>query len=131
MNDESFSKTERQFEDGILAFSHSEFYEAHEHFEDAWRVTPGPSREFYRALIQISGGFFRLTQGRKMAANKFFQHALHWLEGFQNTTLNVNISALKTNINAILTSIESPLSADDIIDRHLALFIRTLEPKEC
>ena len=67
---------------GLGALSYRAFYTAHEYFEDAWRKTPDYSREFYRALLHISGGFFRLSQERPAAAKKFFIHALEWLAFF-------------------------------------------------
>ena len=67
---------------GLDAFNRREFFAAHEYFEDAWRKTPGDSREFYRALLHLSGGFFRLTQARPAAALKFFSHTLKWLAFF-------------------------------------------------
>lgn len=54
--------------DGIRLLNQDQFYEAHEAFETAWRRTQDPSREFYRALLHISGRFFRLSQSRPEAA---------------------------------------------------------------
>ena len=68
------NKTLEQLPDNVIAgleaFRKKEFYSAHEYFEDAWRKTLGTSREFYRALLHLSGGFFRLTQSRPGAAKK-------------------------------------------------------------
>ncbi len=69
---------------GLRQFNQGEFYEAHEFFEKAWRETQDDSREFYRSLLLICGGFFRLTQGRTDAAKKFFTLSLHWLGFFPN-----------------------------------------------
>lgn len=91
---------------GLSLFNQDEYYEAHEAFESAWRKTQDPSREFYRALIHISGGFYRLTQNRPKAAVKFFEHALKWLMLFPDTHLGFNIALLKGDLNTIIAEIE-------------------------
>ena len=64
---------------GLVSFRERSFYKAHEYFEEAWRETYGPKREFFRILLHISGGFFRLSEEKTHAARKFFEHALKWL----------------------------------------------------
>lgn len=92
---------------GLTLLKRDDFYEAHEAFEAAWRRTKDSSREFFRALLLISGGFFRLGQSRPEAAKKFFNHALKWLEPFPNPHLGVNTSRLKDDIRTIIQEIEA------------------------
>lgn len=101
---------------GLLAFNQREFYEAHEGFEDAWRETPGPSREFYRALIQISGGFFRLTQNRPKAAIKFFNNALKWLADFPSPYMNLDTDGVKHHLRRIISKLEGGIKPQSILD---------------
>ena len=43
-------------------FNAGEFYEAHDVLEDLWLETRGqPDADFYKALIQLAGGFVHLT----------------------------------------------------------------------
>ena len=91
---------------GLKLFNQGDYYEAHEYFEDAWRKTGDPSREFYRALLQISGGFFRLTQGKPSAAYKFFTHALKWLEPFPDQHLGFNLPLLRSDLQKIVKAME-------------------------
>ena len=91
---------------GLSLFKQDAYYQAHEEFETAWRKTQPPEREFYRALLQISGGFYRLTQNRPTAAIKFFKHALNWLAYFPDTHLGFNIRLLKKDLNLIISTIE-------------------------
>ena len=43
-------------------FNDGEFYEAHDVLEDLWLETRGkPVADYYKALIQLSGGFVHLT----------------------------------------------------------------------
>lgn len=100
---ENFPENVRQ---GLSLFNMEKYYEAHEAFETAWRMTQNPSREFYRALLHISGGFYRLTQNRPKAAVKFFEHALKWLMLFPDTHLGFKIALIKADLNTIIAAIE-------------------------
>jgi predicted metal-dependent hydrolase len=93
--------------DGIRLLNQDQFYEAHEAFETAWRRTQDPSREFYRALLQVSGGFFRLSQGKPQAAKEFFAHALKWLALFPSPLLGFNTGILIDDIQKINNEIEN------------------------
>ena len=90
-----FIKLHPRVSGGLEAFIRGDFYEAHECFEDAWRETSDESREFYRALLHLSGGFYRLTQNHPEAARKFFSHAHRWLTLFPTPYNNVDISRLQ------------------------------------
>jgi predicted metal-dependent hydrolase len=91
---------------GFLAFNNHKFYEAHECFENAWRKTEDDSREFYRALLQLSGGFFRLTLGRPEAARKFFSRSLHWLGFFPDRYQSVDTAELRKQLANMIEAIE-------------------------
>lgn len=90
---------------GLNHLNCGEFFIAHEYFEDAWRETPDDTREFYRALLHISGGYYRLTQNKPSAARKFFTRAIYWISkipkihmGFETKTI---LSHLQSLVHAI------------------------------
>ena len=111
-------KYPRKVKQGIEYFNKADFYEAHEYFEDAWRETEDDSREFYRALLHLSGGYYRLTQDRSSAARKFFMRSLHWLETFPNTHLGLDIGSLKAHLQSLITEINSGLDSQTILRQH-------------
>jgi len=102
-------------EKGLQYFNQGDFYEAHEHFETAWRQTGDPSREFYRALIHVSGGYFRLTQKRPGAAKKFFTHALRWLQEFPSPFLGINTTALEAHLQNLNEAIDQNQDSESIL----------------
>lgn len=91
---------------GLILFYKDRFYDAHESFETAWRKTKAPAREFFRVLLHVSGGFYRLSQSRPKAAKKFFEHALKWLALFPDTYFDINISLLKKDLQTIIETID-------------------------
>jgi predicted metal-dependent hydrolase len=104
---------------GLEAFRNEAFYAAHEYFEDAWRKTPDPSREFYRALLHISGGFYRLTQDRPVAAKKFFTHAIKWLAFFPYRFADIQTDLLIFNLEQVIQAFESSRSSEKILKEYL------------
>ena len=109
----------KEAQKGQQLFNQGEYYEAHEHFEAAWRKTHNPSREFYRALLQVSGGFYRLTQERPEAAKKFFTHALGWLGDFPSPFLGINTAELKLQLRKIIKAIEQNQEAETILQQYM------------
>ncbi len=103
---------------GLHRFNQRAFYEAHEDFEAAWRKTPGEEREYYRALLQISGGFFRLTQGNSKGARKFFQLASEWLTRFPNVFMGMDTSAIQKNLEVILYDLERDRHPSAVLEQH-------------
>jgi predicted metal-dependent hydrolase len=107
----------------IKKFNDREFFTAHEFFEAAWRETKDESKEFYRALLQISAGYFRLTENRPKAADKFFNLAHKWLQGFPNNYLNFDLQAIKNNLHNLSYLISQGIDVETII-------IQTYQPLE-
>ncbi len=103
---------------GIKALNQGEYYSAHEFFEDAWRETPDSSREFYRALLHISGGFYRLTEVRPGAAKKFFKRALHWLQFFSDGHMGLKVESLRLLLTELIDEIDAGKPSQDIIENH-------------
>ena len=103
---------------GLLLFNQLFFYEAHEYFEDAWRETEDESREFFRVLLQMSGGFYRLTQARPQAARKFFNHALSWLSDFPNPYRGFNTNLLKNMLQELIEAVDDGQKSNTILENH-------------
>src|ERR1043166_5638313 len=49
--------------EGINFFNAGRYFEAHESWEDLWRITEGPLRLFYQGLIQAAVGLHHLSRG--------------------------------------------------------------------
>lgn len=111
------SKLPNIIKQGLQAFNQSEFYAAHEYFEDAWRDTPDESREFYRALLHISGGYYRLTQDRPKAAKKFFTRAQHWLKRFPSPHMGLDIDSIRTHLERLIVQIDAGKPAKTLLEQ--------------
>lgn len=123
MNNENF-ELPKYIKQGLLAFSQRSYFQAHEYFEDAWRETDDPSREFFRALLHISGGFFRLTEGKPQAAKKFFQHALKWLDDFETNYLDFDNANLKQILKELIIEIDDGKHPESILEQFTPLIFQ-------
>ena len=103
---------------GLQAFNRQAFYDAHEYFEIAWRNSPPDEREFYRTLLQISGGFYRLTEDRPTAARKFFDRALFWLQAFPSSFKSMNVKALRGWLTTLLNALVEGRPSSEIIHHY-------------
>lgn len=100
---------------GLHCYNQGQFFLAHEYFETAWRETQGEAREFFRALLHLSGGFFRLSQNRPSAAQKFFSRARHWLMMFPSPYFGIYTAMMVENLDKILWAINQAQSSKSII----------------
>jgi len=100
---------------GLRCYNQGQFFLAHEYFETAWRETQGETREFFRALLHLSGGFFRLSQNRPSAALKFFSRARHWLMAFPSPYYGINTTMMAENLDKIITVIDQAQSSESIV----------------
>jgi len=103
---------------GLQSFNHGDYYAAHEYFEDAWRETTDDTREFYRALLHLSGGYYRLTQDRSGAALKFFQRSLQWMEQFPNPVCQIDTDLLRTLLGTLIAEIQSGKGSATLLKEH-------------
>ena len=110
---------------GLKLLNCRAFYQAHEFFESAWRETNDNSREFYRALLHLSGGYFRLTQDRPEAARKFFTNAVRWMGHFPNPYFGFDTKALLDHVQNLIAAIDQKTESSMIIDQ----FHRPIHPE--
>ena len=61
---------------GRVAFNRGAFFEAHEHWEEAWHALTGDDRTFVQGLIQIAAGLHHLQQGRLRPADRLLHKGL-------------------------------------------------------
>lgn len=70
------------FERGVEEFNGQFFFEAHDTWEELWKQTTGPHRLFYQGLIQVSVGFYHLSNGNYKGACSQFGKAIAKLEQY-------------------------------------------------
>ena len=97
----------RKMAEGLACFNHREFYEAHEHWEDAWNELDDPARRWVQGLIQIATGLHKLERGRPDVCRTLFVKALTKLEGAPATYEGVDLARAIAGARRILSDIEA------------------------
>ena len=67
-------------EEGRALFNAGRFFEAHEAWEEAWRVETGPPRLLLQGLIQIAAGFLKAGQGRAAGAVRLLESGVRKMD---------------------------------------------------
>jgi len=79
-------KIDQLFEKGLEAFNNQDFYNAHEYWEEIWTECRLPDAKFVQGLIQLSVGFYHLTNLNLNGARGLFrkcQSKFELYDGFQ------------------------------------------------
>src|SRR6266536_3142009 len=93
--------TRRALVRGRALYIAGRYFEAHEAWEDAWRVESGQVRSFLQALIQVSAGFVKATRdGRPAGAVKHFESASERLSGLPDVFAGVALAPLREDLAA-------------------------------
>jgi uncharacterized protein len=86
---------------GLVEFNKGEYFEQHEHLEEAWLAEPRPIRNMYQGILQVGVAFLLIQRGKWLGALKMLQRGLSLLRSLPPVCQGVNIAALRTAAEAI------------------------------
>jgi uncharacterized protein len=119
----------RLYAEGLEAFNSRQFFEAHELWEDVWRVTPGPDRRFLQGLIQVAAAFHHFSRSNIRGTRNLLREGLRKLDAFPEAHGGLEIEPLRAAVREWLTAIEAgqvPRSLNlPRIDRHAGTRLST------
>lgn len=108
--DDSYSG---RLERGAALFNEGSFFEAHEVWEDAWRVAEGDIRQFLQGLIQIAAGFVKLQRGQPKGMMMLLDHGSEKLRGLAPADRDVEIGPLLEAVAAWRAKAEQMIATGD------------------
>ena len=82
---------------GLAAFNRADYFEAHEHLENAWNDDPGAARDLYRAVLQVAVAYLQIERRNYRGAVKMFLRARQWLEPLPAVCRGVDVGQLRTD----------------------------------
>jgi len=88
--------------DGINFFNAGRYFEAHEAWEDLWRITRGPLRLFYQGLIQAAVGMHHLTHGNVSGARAQLTKSTEKLSQYPAHFCQIDNESLVKDLQEIL-----------------------------
>jgi len=92
---------------GIVLFNEEDFFECHEIWEELWRRERGPSRQFYKGLIQAAVSLYHSGRGNLRGARTLSARSRACLMPYRPNHLGLNLdaflAALEGYLDAFLT----------------------------
>ena len=82
------------FSQGVSLFNAARYYEAHEIWEDLWRILDVPEREFLQGLIQAAVGLHHLGSQNFIGADGQLTKSLAKLRKFPGGYYGIDIEGL-------------------------------------
>ncbi|MGH9748739.1 MAG: DUF309 domain-containing protein [Candidatus Polarisedimenticolia bacterium] len=79
---------------GVALFNDGRFFEAHEAWEDAWRVERGDTALFLQGLIQVAAGFVKWQRGEPRGMTLNLAKGAAKLERFRPAHLGLDVADL-------------------------------------
>ena len=93
------------FEKGLEAYNNKKFYDAHEHWEDLWSDYVLHDAKFIQALIQLSVGYFHITNSNINGANGLLRKCIPKFEMYLPEKRGINIEKILIQVNASLENL--------------------------
>ena len=79
------------FHDGVNLFNDSQWFEAHEVWEDIWHLASGDRKRFYQGLIQYAVTIEHMRRGNPRGMRSVYQTALTKFERLPEVYMGFNI----------------------------------------
>jgi uncharacterized protein len=100
------------FERGREDFNHERYFEAHERWEEAWRLMLGAEKVAMQGLIQIAAGLHQLQRGRPRPAASLLRKALRKLAEGSPPLDRIELKNLIRDAAAVIQSLEESGTAN-------------------
>lgn len=112
----------RTFRDGVVAYQRGAYYEAHERWEELWRIEPdGPRRRFLQGLIQTAAAMHKLYSMKSATgAIRLFERARAHLSGVPDGMGGLSVKGVVAGIDRALAELPR-LAAENRTDLDAAL----------
>ncbi|MBK7104165.1 MAG: DUF309 domain-containing protein [Ignavibacteriae bacterium] len=91
---------------GVLLFNDSDFFSAHDFFEELWMDSLKEEKEFFQGLVQISVGSYHLICGNLKGAKSQLQKGKIKLEKFLPSFYEINVLKLTKEISILITNLD-------------------------
>ena len=101
------TKKEDLFLKGLVEYNSKNFYDAHEYWEDLWSDYKLEEPDIIQGLIQVSVGFFHLTNLNKKGSIGLFNKSIKKLAPYNKSkNLPIDISLIISEVEKMLNWLE-------------------------
>ena len=113
MNLEENKIKKELFLKGLESFNSSNFYDAHEYWEDLWSDYRLEDAKFIQALIQLAVGYFHITNQNKNGAIGLLKKCKPKFEQYIPYCRGINVKNLLMFVNESLECLDSITEMND------------------
>lgn len=92
---------------GIALFNRGDYFESHETWEDVWRATATPEREFYQGLIQVAVCLCHMHNGNTQGARRLFDRAIGHMAPFRPAHMGLNLERFIEDVHGCFTPVRA------------------------
>jgi predicted metal-dependent hydrolase len=86
---------------GLEEFNRGEYFEAHEHLEEAWNEDDSPGRDLFRAVLQVAVAYLHITNRNYRGAAKMFLRMRQWLDPLPEVCRGIDIARLRDDAQVV------------------------------
>ena len=87
-------KKQKLFLKGVELFNNKQFYDAHDYWEELWSEYYLPDANFIQGLIQLSVGYFHITNLNMNGANGLLSKSIKKLAQFKPQCRGIDVNYL-------------------------------------
>ncbi len=91
--------------EGIQLFNDCEYFEAHDIWEELWADYHGPSRDFYKGLIQVAVCLYHFGNENIRGAKKLYQSSRKYLGTYRPRHLGLDLDKFISELDACCSEI--------------------------
>src|SRR5919204_2415678 len=96
---------------GGALFDDGMYWEAHEVWEEVWRMRAGrPDRDFLKGIIQGAAGMWHATQGNPKGAVGVLTRAVAYLEPYRPAKDGIDVDALIAALQEAIAACETAMA---------------------
>ncbi len=101
------TEQQQHLDRGVALFNSRRFWEAHEVWEEVWKVRPEDGRFLIQGMIQLAAAYHQLVRGVHRGFLIHLRQAEERLKLFPPHALGVDIAALLKTVQDSLNSVEN------------------------
>ena len=94
-------------DEGLKLFNKSDFFAAHDFFEDIWGEAKNEDKLFFQGLVQISVGCYHLICGNYSGAKSQLRKGEEKLRQYPVAFQKVDVENLLFNVNKVLSALKN------------------------
>lgn len=92
-------------DEGIDLFNRRYFFEAHDVWEEIWQKERGPSRDFFKGLIHLAGGFHHYTNGNWRGSAALLASGIGYLKPYMPGQMRIDLAVILPQVEERLSRI--------------------------